>query len=705
MSDMLLAEGGGADPDTMDGGAEFPDGASILGGEEDRSPAALAKLFEPKGPIHRKMLARLVSRRQMAERFMGERYPQWREVDTYLRGFVNPAQLAKRGDGTTITGSLENPWEQPVVIPVSASLLDVRRMQEYSLLTRRDIEFDGNGPEDIRPAKLMSAVASYSLQQMNWRRVCWSICKDIERYGTAIIYDVWEEEHGWTYGPPPLEQMLTMAQATGNPKAVALVMMLGQQLPDLAEPQKEWGLKKEWVNWSNIDPYFYWPDPRVPIWDVQNGEFVGHRSHRSHMWLEERRVERGGPFINVTEAKKRGSRTQESRESGGNIRPDRVQSDAFMGGSRADEKDSPSHTLDHFQVKLIPKEWGLPGGNDPEIWWFTLLGDRLIVRAHPSAYDHGEFTYAVGQADHDPHTLWVPGNAELLLPSQRLINWLANSHYENVRKALNNQLIYDDMMIEEGDLLNPGPMWHVRLTKEGRQAIANGAKIGDFVMQLPIVDITKGHLDSIRFTLEMLQRQFAANDPAQGVPTQDERTLGEVQAIMASSNQRIAMATQIIDAMMIQPAAMRMAQDLQQFMSQERYYQVTGDLAREGEMDPTGSPLGRIMATRAQLMGQYDYSPVTAMTPDDPTNSMQFWQNVMGMMLQYGLPQVPRADGRVPDLWKIFEIMLQTGGVKNVNDLFSPAPPQMMMGGPPVQVQSDESVRQQVDAGNLVPIQ
>jgi hypothetical protein len=447
---------------------------------------------------------------------------------------------------------------------------------------------------------------------------------------------------------------------------------------------------------------------------VQAAEFQGHHTDRSQMYLEERRMERGGPFINVDEAKKAGGRRSgRAREATGKSynRPMRPTQDAMTAaGSRADDKDAQMHSLDNFQIKILPKEWGLPGGDDPEIWWFTLCDDAVIVRCHPNAYDHGEFTYSVGQADHDPHTLWVPGSAELLLPSQRLINWLGNSHYENARKILNNQFIYDHTLVEEDDLLNPGPMWHIRLSKEGREALAGGRSIESFIHQMQVTDVTKGHFESIRFLIEMLQRQMAANDPAQGVPTDDKRTLGEVQAIMASSNQRLGMAAQVTDEMMLMPLAQRLAQNIQQFMTQEAYFKVTGDLASEGEMDAAGSPLGRILISRPQLMGNFDYTPITSMVPDDPTNSMDFWQQIFQTVLSSGLMQIPRADGRIMDVWKLFEIILTTGGVKNINDLFQaqPAMPGMMpgmSGGPGVQVAPDAAVQQAVQAGNLVPVQ
>jgi hypothetical protein len=455
-------------------------------------------------------------------------------------------------------------------------------------------------------------------------------------------------------------------------------------------PSKDWGCTRQFNRWENVDPYNFFPDPRTPVSMIQNAEFCGHRIFRGYSWLVERSQKNGGPYFNLNYLK--------SGSSGGGlagaaaprqvaIQRARFSLDQFQLKESADDKDRGFYAIDSFQIKIIPKEWELGPGDKPEIWWFTVADANTIIRAHPSPYEHGRFTYGVAEANHNPHAIYNPGMVELLDGTQRFSNWLFNSHVENVRKIINDALIYDPMLLEEQDLLNGGPAKHIRLTAAGSAALRDGnMPINSMYAQLQISDITAVNLKITQFVFDLMQRMSASNDPMMGQQTEEKRTLGEVQSIIAAGSQRIGVTARLIDSMCITPLAQRSISNRQQFTSMEQWFRVTGDLAK----DAMRSVNGRMLVTADNLAGDFDYIPIPGTMPSDPARHAQIWMQILTTAAQ--TPQLlMSADGmKKLDLTAIFGQAVRAGGVRNLDQFY-------------VDVQPTQQVQQGVQAGNMVP--
>ena len=64
-----------------------------------------------------------------------------------------------------------------------------------------------------------------------------------------------------------------------------------------------------------------------------------------------------------------------------------------------------------------------------------------------------------------------------------------NSHVANVRKAINDMIIYDPYLVNSNDLKNPAPGKLIRLR---RPAWGKGVK--DVAQQLGVSDVTRGNI-------------------------------------------------------------------------------------------------------------------------------------------------------------------------------------------------------------------
>jgi len=634
--------------------------------------AALEQQLRYGTALHSAVLARLNARRELAERHIGKRYDNWDEVDEHCRLYVDLARHAKRGDGSRDPSKKEMPFERAIVVPMSLSVLTVRLTQLMAIFGSRDpmIQLEGRGPEDVKPAKLMEALLGYDLQQMASFAVLYAFCQDAEKYGLGVIHDCWEVEEGWRMQPPP-----------PVPPMIAQ-MMTAMGLGGLLRPKQVWGTLREYNLWEPVDPYAYWPDPRVPVSQVQHGEFVGHRIYRGGMYFKERAASAGsgGVYFNLDVLPKVGGK--------GPQRSGRARWDLgdFQLREAPEGDDRGYYGLDSMEIKLVPREWKLGPGERPEIWKFAWVDDAVIVRAHPSGYAHGQFSYAVGESVPDEHALLNPGMIENLDGIQRTINWLVNSHIENVRKHLNDAVIYPPSLVEEADLLQPGPARHIRLTAKGEELVTNGQiSIGQILMQLPWADVTRQHLNTVNQLFDMAQRLAATSDPQMSQTTDDERTLGEVQQVIASSSQRIAITARMLDTQALMPLSYRAIANRQQFTELEQFVRITGELSRElGGVD-------RLLLKPADIAGQFDYIAHAGTVPPDPARFAGVWAKLLEAGAQ--IPQLtqPGPDGRQLDLREVFNQGARAMGVKNMNELYMTVMPNPM-------------VAAGVQAGNMVPM-
>jgi hypothetical protein len=649
---------------------------------------------------HEKLLSYVIKLRDRATKNISDRKEDWDDVDRFLKCRVDLSAGVRLGDGTRDYGQKENPYSRMLVLPVTFAMLYVRHTQKLGVLLSRDPQVEGVQPDDVQNAKLVEAMLQNDLRKMNWPMVANQMSWDDERYGLSIIYDTYEKDNGWLLKRPTLED----GQLPGMIQALAKSVF-----PGLYEPELTWGLKAKYNSWVPVDPRrFYW-DPSVPLQQLQRGRFAGHGCLRNYEYLVERSLKNGGVYFNMDAVKENCSGKFASW------------SKRWFQDTRSPSDYEDTLCVDHLQIKVIPNDPDVELGSEekPQIWWVTWVNDSVITRAHPCPYAHGKYTYAVGEGIPDEHNVDNPGWGEQLLGIQTTINYLISSHLANVRKTLNNSCIYPPGLIYEEDLLNPTAGGHVRLTPEGERLVRGGANAASFVQQLGIRDLTASHINDINVLTEWAQREVGANDPMQGMQTKDQRTLGEIQTIMASASQRVSLSARMLDYQLIRPLVERAIMNLQQLTDDEQWMRVGGDLARDlSARAADGGRIQKIMGggLRAligpqDLYGSFDYIPLTINTGIDPSKQPETWQRVLELFSTVPALQQPTEDNRQPDVHRVFEELIRTVGVKNIDDFYKPVPPAAPPGMPPgmppgappqVQVVPDEQYAQGVQAGNYV---
>lgn len=615
-------------------------------------------------PLHAKLQPILADMIRESKEHIDQRDDDWTRVDEHLRLYINLERAARSGDKGVVTGKTrslkENPFTRAIAIPMSYYTIMTRMVQLYAIFTQTDPmrHLQPVAGEDKRMARFHEIVLQRDAMLSQLSLQIWQALYDQERYGVCAWFDTWEEKYGWTYQMDPL----------------------------MMQKKRAYKMLYEWNSIKTIDPRCLLPDPNRSIIDVQNMNRIGHWEIINWLELNKRKLEDNrGPFFNVDQARKVATvHSKQSRSTG-----------RWMEGDFDDSKvhdKYPDLEVQHLQVKIIPKEWSLSETTEEEIWWFSLAEEDVIIRAHPCVYDHNEFSYSIAQGDPDFHSPFVPGMGQMLIGAQDLVTWLISSHIANVRKTVNDQVIYNSDLLEEADILSPGPARHIRLTTEGKLLHKRGIMpISQMYGQFAITDITGSHINTAQAIINQIQRMSATPDTVQGMPLPTKRTLGEIEQSTGNATMRIGTTAQLIDALLMKPTTERNVINRQQFTSLEQAYRIGGRLAEELRVD-------EISIKPDDLYGRFDYVVKTPTLAADPARNIQLWGSLLQIIASSPQLTQPRADGRQINMHKVFNEYLKISGVNYLDDFYDEVPP-------PMQVMGDQAIAQGAQAGNLVPMQ
>lgn len=629
------------------------------------------ELLKADGERHRQILRRLTSRIELSERFFREKQSDWDRVDEHMHMFVDFRRQRRRSDGKSASDK-EMPFDNGIVVPISYAILHVRLTALMTIFLARDpiIQIRGNGPEDVRAAEFLESLLAYDLRRTKIPLVLYSIFQDAEKYGIGIIADQWDQEFGHKVNRS-VEEM-----AGRNP--LFRITLEQNGLDPRNFERKEWGLISEGNKLRAVDPRLFYSDPRVETHDVQNMEYVGDLVNMNRMKLIEKSMENSGPYFNLEAIKRIGNARFGTREGFGR---NSTGEHPFRLNTSSANLDRDVYDVSQLQIRLIPREWGLGQSNRPEIWWFALANKQVIIRAHRNPYDHNQFGYATLQSNIDVHNNNNPGTLTNLLSINSLANWMYSSHIENTKRFLNDAFIFAPSYFDPTNITNPGPARHIALSELGERYIQSGGNINSLLQQLPTQDVTGQHLGQMSTLFDLANRMTGVNDPAMGIPTRSKRTLGEINNVLSTSSRRVSLTAQIYDVTALSVVALRMIANRQQFTTQDQYIELLGKAAeREGAE--------RFLVNRGMIQGNFNYTPITGITPPEPTRAGQFWIDFLGAIAQFpGIEQVINFQA-------VFKEMIQKQGIRNVEDFLV---------NPTENIVDEEEIEQQVQQGNMIP--
>lgn len=606
----------------------------------------------PEGPLHRRLQARLESRVRLALREQEKQHPKWEDAEERTLAYmpeteVDAARRNKRDGG--------EPKYTTIQIPYSyAMLLSAHTYWTGVFFARNPIhQYSGRHGEGEQQVQAMEALVGYQVETGGAVGPYYIWLYDAGKYGHGVLGSYWCAER-LHYG-----SLVEIDDGSGN-------MQLYQTTQEI--------MGFIGSKCYNVSPYDFMHDPRVALKDFQKGEFCVVRCRLGWNQIVQRR-EDGYYNANIDKLHEHPN-TQAAEPANTNV----LERAVFTLELQEEEAESSKHPAGgiffEIYVTLIPREWGVGGTNYPQKWCFTITEDlKLIVGATPLGYMHCQFPFDVLQSEIEGYGAYTRGIPEIINPIQNTIDWLVNTHFFNVRAALNNQFIVDPSKIVIRDVQKGGPGFIWRLRPE-----AYGADLSKMFVQVPVNDVTRANINDMQMMLGVGERTLGINDQIMGAMQGGQRkTATEVRTTTGFGVNRLKTTTEYMSATGMSPHSQKLVQNSQQFYDASAKLRIAGSLALDaGE--------GFIQVTPDKIAGYFDFVNVDGTMPIDRLAQANLWKEILG-----SLRMMPPTVAMGYQWDRIFGWVATLAGLKNISQF-------------KIQLTPDQQLAAMAQAGNVVPM-
>lgn len=628
--------------------------------------------LRPRSPQHAFVLQYLLRRLNWSETKMSQFYPRWQANELRLQAYVTLPQYEEIVRKIREDGRVEAP--ESVVVPYAwATMQTIVTYMLHTFGGRRPIFAVGSyRAEQVHRAPSIETLLQYNADRIRYIKHLYDYFSNGEAYGVAIQRNNWtrEERTRITTRAPDalLGQLMSMQGRSQQPVRVS-----------------ERVVSFEGNGVSVINPYMFFPDPRVPMVDVATkGEFCFWRDFQGkHMLL---RAQAQGSLKWVEAAETTAAVGSWPSLGGDSLAGLRALGDPLTsGGLQRDYAVAPNIQVDQGTVEIIPKELGLGPSTTPEKWLFTILNKSQIVQAEPFICYHGEHPVSVTEPNAFGHSFGQLSTVDNIAPMQDLMTWLLNSHMYNVRASLNNIMVVDPQRVEIDDLLNPLPGGIIRL-KSTPWAPADARTA---IQQLQVQDITRANISDFGLVQRLANDLTGVNDNIRGQQDSGGRkTATEVRTSFEAAGSRLASRAMLYSAMGLSRGAQQWAMNFQQFLTEPM------EIALLGENGVRNS----VRITPESIEGDFYFPIHDGTLPLDKIAQLDIWREVW-----QGIVSDPT--GQMQQTYNapgIFRFMAQLGGAQNIDEFLRT--PQGPAGGAQMVAASPEAIGPNAQAGNLVPL-
>lgn len=589
-------------------------------------------MLKPGTKLHDELVRKIMDRARESHNVIARRYDAWQTQDKFLTAYT----WADEDEQKVVAADSRKPVS--IVFPHSYAILETLLSYMMSAFFRDPIfRYEGYTPDDVIGSILMEQVVNLHCNKFKVMLNLMTMFRDSFTYGMGIVAPYWKS---------------TVGGFQGN----ALM---------------------------NVDPYLYLPDPNVPADQIQDGEYSGWiiKTNLMNLLTEETN---NLDLFNVKYLKHYSNgRTMivKGDPSARNLRSGWVESGNVSILNPVD--------VIPMYIKIIPKDWGLGNKDTPEQWLFKVAADTILISARPAAFKHQLFPVVTACPDTDGYSATPISRLEILSGLQGTLDWLFNSHIANVRKAINDVIIYDPYAINSEDLRDPKPGKLIR----ARRPIWGKGGLDQYVKQLNVNDITRANISDSGWIVDFMQKIGAVDDAAMGSLRSggpDRLTKAEFQGTANGAVSRLERIAKIVGLQAMQDIGTMFAEHTQQMMDEDMYVKVTGDW-QQILISEFGADMdrGRIRVSPDQLNIAYDVVVRDGSIPGG--NFSESWIKLFEIMVQS--PQLMEQF----DVVRIFKHIARNSGARDVNEFVRRQAPQMT-------AMPDEQVEQNVQQGNLIPI-
>lgn len=615
--------------------AEGQDGPGLTGTDESMWPKAAEpgtpahKLLRPGTDLHQQVLEYLLERLSSSEQKMSQFYPRWEVSEKKVQAYINLRDYEQAlKDLNDKTG--RPPQAISIVIPyVYAVVATTVTYLLHTFCGRKPMfQVGGYKDESILAGQKMEQVLQYQADHTRMILKLYRWFMDGETYGLGVLRTQWQDKKAkrtiWKKQPQRSIFGMTLGAEKLVPSRTVRTVYSGNQV-------------------DTIDPFMFFPDPRVPMTEVnKRGEFVFWRSYIGKHDAKKREFDGEFHWVDAVTAgmprNEDGSSSSRALRTGGEADP---------GTTVLEGRVKDFYQVDEGTVEIVPAELGLGESKRPEKWLFTIFNKQVIVRAEPFDADHDMHPVAVTE----PYEMGYGfGNLSLVdytSPLQDTMSFLVNSRVSNVKTAVNNMLVVDPSMVEMADLRrgsNEGLL--IRLKRA-----AFGQDVRTAISQLQIMDVTAGHMKDLQALLQFGAFLTAISENLMGVQDSGGRkTATEVRTSGEAAGSRLAAHARLISAQGIIDLTEQMSVNTQQYLNEDFYIKIVG---AEGKQVP-------LRVSPEELNGDFHYPVSDGTLPLDRVALLDVWKEIF-----MGVAQDPQLR-QMYSLGDIFEFMAELGGARNI---------------------------------------
>ena len=602
--------------------------------------------------LHRKLINRLRSRYNLSLQGQGLKHDKWQQAEEMTLAFLPETEADNVRRGRRDRGE---PSYTTIQVPYSYALLMSAHTYWSSVFFARSPvhQFAGRHGEGEMQVQAMEALVGYQVEVGGALGPYYVWLYDAGKYGIGVLGHYWEVQK-LHYG-----SLVEMEDpATGK----TALFQTTQEIQGYSGNRCH-----------NVSPCDFFPDPRVPAKRFQEGEFVLVR--RRLGWSQILRRRDAG-YFNSNVDKLRNHVTDKDTRQGSTALERPIFYTQLYDEDNENSKHPAGGVFFECYVELVPDEWGVGTTKFPQKWCFTVTEDfGLIVGASPLGYAHCQFPFDVLESEVEGYGLFTRGIPQIGKPIQDTMDWLVNTHFFNVRAALNNQFIVDPSKLVVKDVAKGGPGFIWRLRPE-----AYGTDLTKMFMQVPVTDVTRTHLQDFQAMLGIGERTLGINDQIMGALQGTQRkTATEVRTTTGFGINRQKTITEYMSATGFSPHAQKLVQNSQQ------YYDAVAKLRRVGSLAQEAGQ-GFIEVSPDDIAGFYDLVPVDGTLPIDRMAQANLWKEIMGS-LRMMPPQVAMGY----DWGRIFGWVASIAGLKNINNFR-------------IQVVPNQQLQNAAQQGNVVPM-
>jgi hypothetical protein len=420
----------------------------------------------------------------------------------------------------------------------------------------------------------------------------------------------------------------------------------------------------------NIDPWSYFPDPRVTAQNRHEADFTGYRT-----WASLTALMRRGHYENLERVvDARPSLSWTSNQFLKDTIRDQSVDPTLPGNYGTDYKSyfglGTAHVLNTLYVYMDPRRLGIPAPFG--LYRIVVVDENVVVQFDASPYPHEGIPIIHGEGQYDAHKTFASSLYDLLMPLQRYQDWLLRTRVENVQSIVQNRLVVDPNRVNIKDILDPNSARLVRTLP--------GANPGDAILPLQVPDATRNYWQDLDTAGQLMQRLAAASDTAQGIQAETQRTATEITRITSLGQQRLGMQARLLSSTTIRPLVRQMITNLQHF-------EMDGGSVSMPEAMSADNPSGDVQYTREEILGDFDYVVVDGTLPTSPEENSENIIRAIRVLSETGAAQNY-------DMDMFVERLIESFGFSDVENWKKQ----------PSEVMQDEDVMRQLEAGNLVPM-